>query len=62
MNLFRDKTILITGGTGSFGKNLLKLIKDNLFGRLIIASRDEKKQHEMRLSLGDKKIEYKIAM
>ena len=50
MHLFRDKTILITGGTGSFGKKFAaKLIKDNLFGRLIIASRDEKKQHEMKM-------------
>ena len=62
MKLFKDKTILITGGTGSFGKKFAhKLILEGNFKKLIIASRDEKKQHDMRLTLGDKNIVYKIA-
>ena len=62
MDDFKDKTILITGGTGSFGNKLArKLIKNSQFKKIVIASRDEKKQHEMRLELGDEKLEYKIA-
>jgi len=46
------KTILITGGTGSLGKILTKRILTNEMGKpkkIIIFSRDESKQHEMRL-------------
>jgi UDP-glucose 4-epimerase len=48
-----NKTILITGGTGSLGKVLTKRILTNEMGtpkKIIIFSRDEAKQHEMRLS------------
>ena len=42
-------TILITGGTGSFGKHFVKfLLKKKLFQKIIILSRDELKQHEMK--------------
>ena len=62
MSNLKNKTILITGGTGSFGKTFArKLIKENSCKKIIIASRDEKKQHEMRLDLGDEIIDYKIA-
>jgi FlaA1/EpsC-like NDP-sugar epimerase len=47
------KTILITGGTGSLGKTLTRRILTNEMGKpkkIIIFSRDEAKQHEMRLS------------
>jgi UDP-N-acetylglucosamine 4,6-dehydratase/5-epimerase len=49
--MFKNKSILITGGTGSFGKFFLSyLIKKKLnFKKIIIFSRDELKQHEMRL-------------
>ncbi len=49
MNLLKDKTVLITGGTGSFGKKFSKILLDE-FGpaKLIIYSRDELKQYEMQ--------------
>tara|TARA_B100000787_G_C16192511_1_gene298407 strand:+ start:20 stop:1054 length:1035 start_codon:yes stop_codon:yes gene_type:complete len=51
-NFFRNKTILITGGTGSFGQNFsLRILKENLVKKLIIFSRDEMKQYQMRLKL-----------
>jgi len=52
MQIFENKTILITGGTGSLGKVLTKRILDCKNGRpkkVIIFSRDEAKQHFMRL-------------
>jgi UDP-N-acetylglucosamine 4,6-dehydratase len=43
------KSILITGGTGSFGRNFIKVIQDQFqIERLIVYSRDELKQHQMR--------------
>lgn len=45
------KTILITGGTGSFGKKCARILLDEYRpSRLIIFSRDELKQHEMRIA------------
>ncbi len=47
-NMFNNKTILITGGTGSFGKKCVEVIlKDYQPQRLIVFSRDELKQYEM---------------
>ncbi|MFH0960972.1 MAG: UDP-N-acetylglucosamine 4,6-dehydratase (inverting) [Pseudomonadota bacterium] len=47
----KDKTILVTGGTGSFGKKFIEImLKDVHPKKLIIFSRDELKQHEMRMS------------
>lgn len=47
----RKKNILITGGTGSFGKKCARILLDEYEpSRLIIFSRDELKQHEMRLA------------
>lgn len=50
MKNFKNKSILITGGTGSFGKNFIKMLLDKKynFERIIIFSRDELKQHDMR--------------
>ena len=46
------KTILITGGTGSFGKRFIKMLLDNYnCKKIIIFSRDELKQFEMREEL-----------
>ena len=47
--MFKNKTILVTGGTGSFGKALISNIisKYSNFKKLIVFSRDELKQHEM---------------
>ena len=50
--IFRDKTILITGGTGSLGQNLVRRIMTGALGtpeKIIIFSRDEDKQYHMRL-------------
>ncbi len=59
--MFNDKTILITGGTGSFGKKytqiLLKKYKPN---KIIIYSRDELKQYEMAQEFNDKCMRYFI--
>ena len=48
-NYFKNKSILITGGTGSFGKAIIEFLIKNKFPvrKLIIFSRDELKQHEM---------------
>ena len=47
MNFFKNKTILVTGGTGSFGNAFLKHIILNKFPikKIVIFSRDEFKQH-----------------
>ena len=48
-DVFKDKTVLITGGTGTFGKAFAKsLLEDDLVSKVIIFSRDEWKQWEMR--------------
>tara|TARA_B100000989_G_C19523598_1_gene465582 strand:- start:833 stop:1846 length:1014 start_codon:yes stop_codon:yes gene_type:complete len=55
-----DKRVVITGGTGSFGSTMVKrLIKDGV-GELIVFSRDEKKQDDMRQSLIDHDIKFVI--
>ena len=46
--IFHDKTLLITGGTGSFGNTVLKHFLDTDIGEIRIFSRDEKKQDDMR--------------
>tara|TARA_B100002051_G_C16688329_1_gene613948 strand:+ start:553 stop:1554 length:1002 start_codon:yes stop_codon:yes gene_type:complete len=59
MNL-KKKRILITGGTGSFGKNVLKrLLKENI-SEARIFSRDEKKQFDLRNSINDKRVSFYI--
>ena len=46
--MFNNKVILITGGTGSFGKNLIiKILKNYRPKKIIIYSRDEQKQFEL---------------
>ena len=46
--MFKNKTLLITGGTGSFGTAVLKRYLDSNIGEIRIFSRDEKKQDDMR--------------
>lgn len=51
--MLRNKTILVTGGTGSLGKVLIRRLLSNEMGtpkKIIVLSRDEAKQHEMRIS------------
>lgn len=50
---FKDKVILVTGGTGSMGKTFVRRVLSGELGvpkKLIVLSRDESKQHEMRIS------------
>jgi FlaA1/EpsC-like NDP-sugar epimerase len=57
--LFSDKTIVVTGGTGSLGKILVQRILSGEMGqpkKIIVLSRDEAKQHAMRLSYLHKRI------
>jgi UDP-N-acetylglucosamine 4,6-dehydratase len=57
--MFTDKTILITGGTGSFGKNFAKFLLDNFnLKKLIIFSRDELKQSQMERELNDERLRF----
>ena len=51
MSVFKDKTLLITGGTGSFGNMVLKRFLNSDIKEIRIFSRDEKKQDDMRHSL-----------
>ena len=56
---FSDKTLLITGGTGSFGSAVLARFRGK-FGEIRIFSRDEKKQDDMRHAYADPSIKYYI--
>lgn len=58
--LFKGKTLLITGGTGSFGNVVLKHFLDSGLKEIRIFSRDEKKQHDMRCLYQNSKISYYI--
>ncbi|MBR8462243.1 UDP-N-acetylglucosamine 4,6-dehydratase (inverting) [Campylobacter sp. faydin G-24] len=59
--MFDDKSILITGGTGSFGKKYTEIIlKNHKPKRVIIYSRDELKQYEMAQVFNDKAMRYFI--
>lgn len=60
MSDFKGKTILITGGTGSFGHALLDYLMEDDFGEVRIFSRDELKQEEMRISLNHPRVKYYI--
>ena len=48
MSIFKDKVLLITGGTGSFGNAVLRRFHDSQNNEIRIISRDKKKQHNMR--------------
>lgn len=58
--MFKDKTLLITGGTGSFGNAVLKKFLDTDIKEIRIFSRDEKKQHDMRLEIQSPKVKFYI--
>ena len=59
-NEFNGKTLLITGGTGSFGSTILKKFQDINFKEIRVFSRDEKKQHDLRLELNNPKVKFFI--
>jgi UDP-glucose 4-epimerase len=56
--MFKDKIILITGGTGSFGNAVLQRFLDTDIREIRIFSRDEKKQDEMRSALRNSKVKF----
>lgn len=58
--MFSRKTVLITGGTGSFGNTMLKRLMRFDCYEIRIFSRDEKKQEDMRLAINDKKVKYYV--
>lgn len=58
--MFKDKVLLITGGTGSFGQAVLRRFLDSDLKEIRIFSRDEKKQDDMRRQYRNDKIKYYI--
>src|SRR5881296_2203492 len=58
---WKDRTVLVTGGTGSFGKKFAQMILEQPIRKLIVFSRDELKQHQMRTDgFDDPRIRYFI--
>jgi UDP-glucose 4-epimerase len=58
--MFNNKTLLITGGTGSFGNAVLKRFLDTDIAEIRIFSRDEKKQDDMRKRFSSPKLKFYI--
>ncbi|MFN7011368.1 MAG: polysaccharide biosynthesis protein [Allorhizobium sp.] len=58
--MFNNKTLLITGGTGSFGNAVLRRFLDTDVREIRIFSRDEKKQEDMRIELNNPKLKFFI--
>ena len=60
-DLLKDKTLLVTGGTGSFGNQMVEeLIRNHEPKEIIVYSRDEKKQYDMRNRFKSSKIRFII--
>lgn len=58
--MFTDKTLLITGGTGSFGNAVLRRFLETDVGEIRIFSRDEKKQDDMRRKYAHPKLKFHL--
>ncbi|MDO8344777.1 MAG: polysaccharide biosynthesis protein [Cellvibrio sp.] len=58
--MFKDKILLITGGTGSFGNAVLQRFIDSDLSEIRVFSRDEKKQEDMRIALKSDKVKFYI--
>ncbi|WP_313950775.1 polysaccharide biosynthesis protein [Accumulibacter sp.] len=56
--MFKDKTLLITGGTGSFGSAVIRQFLNSDLREIRILSRDEKKQNDMRTRYHDAKLKF----
>lgn len=59
-SMFKDKILLITGGTGSFGNAVLRRFLDSDIGEVRIFSRDEKKQDDLRKRYNSAKLKFYI--
>ena len=58
--IFKNKTLLITGGTGSFGNAVLRRFLNSDLNEIRILSRDEKKQDDMRKKYNNPKLKFYI--
>lgn len=58
--MFKNKVLLITGGTGSFGSTMLRKFADSELQEIRVFSRDEKKQEDLRIELKNPKINFII--
>lgn len=58
--MFKNKTLMITGGTGSFGNTVLKRFLSTDVREIRIFSRDEKKQEDMRIAFNNNKLKFYI--
>ena len=58
MNFLKNKTIMITGGTGSFGQKCTSFLLKHNIKKLIIYSRDELKQFEMSNKFNNSKLRF----
>lgn len=58
--MFDEKILMITGGTGSFGHTVLKRFLNTAVREIRVFSRDEKKQEDMRIALGNDKVKFYI--
>lgn len=58
--IFAGKTVLVTGGTGSFGNAVVRRFLGMDTGEIRIFSRDEKKQEDMRIALADNRVKFHL--
>ncbi|MGS0827513.1 polysaccharide biosynthesis protein [Shewanella sp. 0m-8] len=58
--MFKNKVLMITGGTGSFGNTVLKRFLSTDVKEIVVFSRDEKKQEDMRIKLASDKLKFVI--
>jgi UDP-N-acetylglucosamine 4,6-dehydratase len=58
--MFKDKTLLITGGTGTFGNAVLRRFLETDIAEIRVFSRDEKKQEDMRIAYANPKLKFYI--
>ena len=60
MKIFKNKILMITGGTGSFGNAMVKKLAESDIKEIRVFSRDEKKQDDMRKYYNSKKLKFYI--
>ena len=58
--MFKDKVLLVTGGTGSFGNAVVQRFLNSDFAEIRIFSRDEQKQEDMRIALNNSKLKFHV--